>query len=202
MGLDVVLYEAIKKEDYREESFAHRKLVLDSEFVLEKCQLLAKHFYYENIEYIDFETLFKKKKLVYSDYTLVAIRDTEWKKIYSFVKTDLLDVYRAEQNHKKYLLNINVKRSCPVKTVEHPVLYLQEKGYQRKGANQLFYDEGNWDTGGYITTLKECEEHYLRYFAPPWIQQPTLPVDKDYFDYFKENILKKFIDGENVLLYC
>jgi predicted AlkP superfamily phosphohydrolase/phosphomutase len=67
----------------------------------------------------------------------------------------------------------------------------EEIGYQRKGANSKFYDDGMWDSEP-ILDKDVVIEHWKKYFS-----------DDDYsVKNFKEQIVDKFVEGETFLLYC
>lgn len=71
------------------------------------------------------------------------------------------------------------------------VIYHEEVGYQRKGANPEFYSDGMWDSPP-VLKLKDLEEHYRKYFS-----------ESDGFGHdFKKNIIDKFVEGETYVEYC
>lgn len=70
-------------------------------------------------------------------------------------------------------------------------IYAVEIGYQRKGANAKFYDDGMWDSVP-ILSKDVVVEHWKKYFS-----------DDEYsVKNFKEQIVDRFVDGETFLLYC
>lgn len=66
----------------------------------------------------------------------------------------------------------------------------QEIGYQRKGANKKFYDDGIWDSN-IITSEKILIEHWDLYFSK----------DKESKENFRKNILDKFVEGQTFVIY-
>lgn len=65
------------------------------------------------------------------------------------------------------------------------VLWYEEVGYQRKGANAQFYDDDMWSSDD-VVELKVLKEHYDKYF-----------LDSN----FQENVIDKFVEGETFVGY-
>lgn len=79
---------------------------------------------------------------------------------------------------------------------------VQEVGYQRKGANKLFYDNNIWDSACVID-LKTLEEHNEKYFSPitrAMLLEKHLTNSVD-SNQFKTNIIDKFVEGEMFVIY-
>lgn len=85
---------------------------------------------------------------------------------------------------------------------------LEEVGYQRKGANSQFYEDGMWDYKC-ITELSVLKEHWKKYFSKPtpdseggWGSGVELDLAaKEMKKRFKENIIDKFVEGETFVIY-
>lgn len=73
----------------------------------------------------------------------------------------------------------------------------EELGYQRKGANAQFYNDGKWDTNTVVVDKKTLLEDWEKYFS----DEDNEYYGKDARQHFKENIIDKFIDGETVVCY-
>ena len=202
MGLDVYLNKVITKEEFIEEFFHYCEKILSECSEEQQTNIIAMFpdkVYEKAIEYIDFHKIFKRKKLDFNDYHQVSQCGNQFK----FVKNIDYDLYHFTdtENWNKYELTINVRTNSPMYSVNEKVIYLKEVYDQRKGANSQFYEDGQWETGGYLTTKKEVEEHYYKYFAPEWTRDYKVLPAKDYFDEFYERILTQFVEGEMILCY-
>jgi hypothetical protein len=82
------------------------------------------------------------------------------------------------------------KECTDIKTIEKCV-YGKEIGYQRNGANLLFYLDGIWDSDC-IVDRETLELHWKKYFSE----------NEDYKKSFKENILDVFVEDECFVNYC
>lgn len=67
---------------------------------------------------------------------------------------------------------------------------VEEVGYQRKGANQQFYDDGMWDAPC-VLQKDVLYNHWYKYFSDTQSQM----------DDFQINIVDKFIEGETFVIY-
>lgn len=85
---------------------------------------------------------------------------------------------------------------------------VEEVGYQRKGANKLFYENGMWDSPC-VTKMETLVEHWEKYFS---YQTPNSEggwgsgveysqEDEEMKNNFKVNIVDKFVDGETFVTY-
>ena len=75
----------------------------------------------------------------------------------------------------------------PHKEMKLPVVYYNERGYQRKGLNSQFYQDYRDGKIGYFVWSKAELERYLKDY-----------VEDDMKDYFKKNIVDVFEDGKDV----
>lgn len=84
----------------------------------------------------------------------------------------------------------------------------EEVGYQRKGANKKFYEDGMWDSPC-IVDSKTLNEHWEKYFSH---QTPESvggwgsgveysKEDSQMREDFKRNIIDKFVEGETFVIY-
>lgn len=71
--------------------------------------------------------------------------------------------------------------------------------------NQLFYEDGNWENSGYVTSKEELQQHYEKYFSFYALLEKGkyIPkkVPKTFDDNFKHKILDKFIEGKHIVIY-
>lgn len=96
---------------------------------------------------------------------------------------------KMEFEHIKTGERIVVKK-CATKLKSILCLYIEEIGYQRKGANSQFYEDGIWDHPC-ILDLKKLNEHWVEYFSGE---------EEDRIN-FKKNIIDNFVEGETVVMY-
>jgi hypothetical protein len=84
----------------------------------------------------------------------------------------------------------------------------EEVGYQRKGANKKFYEDGMWDSPCVVDS-KTLNEHWEKYFSN---QTPESKggwgsgveynkEDTEMREDFKRNIIDKFVEGETFVIY-
>ena len=88
------------------------------------------------------------------------------------------------------------------------VIFCADEGYQRKGANRKFYEDGIWDS--LVLTKETLLEHWERYFSYEtpdsvggWgsgVERSGLSDEERKAD-FKRNIIDNFIEGETFVLY-
>jgi hypothetical protein len=96
----------------------------------------------------------------------------------------------------------------PTYKVMELCIAVEEVGYQRKGANSQFYEDGMWDSPC-VTDLKTLKKHWKAYFSK---QTPESQggfgsgleyelEDADRKKRFKQNIIDKFVEGETFVIY-
>jgi len=100
------------------------------------------------------------------------------------------------------------------KKVTYDMIFFEEVGYQRKGANAVFYSDGMWDSP-FVTEYSEVLYHWKKYFSgdtkkekdelkPAFLTglgtELALDADENR-NRFKENILDKFVEGKTVVGY-
>jgi len=93
--------------------------------------------------------------------------------------------------------------------VKETCLAYKEVGYQRKGANNKFYEDEMWSSDYIVdkNTLLEHQEKYFSYNTPESKGGFGSGVefelsDEDMKNRFKENIIDNFIEGETFVCYC
>lgn len=163
--------------------------------------------------------------------TLAELENSElYKEFEKKFKTILLkNGWKESYRSRRYDCNLDIKystydlgnanefcrKAVHVEIKNPPLTYkkelciaIKEVGYQRKGANKQFYEDGMWDSTP-ITDLKTLTEHWEKYFSK---QTPESQggfgsgVERDLTDRemkkeFKENIIDKFVEGETFVIY-
>lgn len=171
MGLDISVYKPVKRmfskndDDYYMIS-DNPELSFFKEFIVEKV-----------ISFNDFESVLKICNLTEDDVEFEGIEGCEEG-----------IVYIAKDKKTKKEIRIINPITYPKK---EKCIFVEEVGYQRKGANKKFYDDNMW--GGYpcIVDKKILLDHWIKYFS-----------DTEDMKYqFKTNIIDKFIEGETFVIY-
>jgi hypothetical protein len=104
-------------------------------------------------------------------------------------------------------VDFQIKNPSTIKKKEF-CLSVDEVGYQRKGANKLFYEEDMWDSPC-VVKMETLLEHWEKYFS---YQTPDSEggfgsgveynqEDVEMKNNFKENIIDKFVEGETFVIY-
>lgn len=73
----------------------------------------------------------------------------------------------------------------------------EELGYQRKGANAQFYNDGKWGGNTVVVDKKTLIDDWNKYFS----DEDDAYYGKDARQHFKENIIDHFVEGETVVCY-
>lgn len=144
------------------------------------------------IELDDLEATFAKLGLDFKDYAWVQ---TGYDTVsFVYVKDGIPDYEAPESTY------LNIKMDDIVKkTEEHDVIVIgNEVGYQRKGANKQFYDDGKWDIDTWVFTKEELIEHWNKYFSDP----NDSYYGKEARKHFKKNIIDNFEEGRTFVMYC
>lgn len=162
--------------------------------------------YFENID--DFKNSeyykeFKKKHLK------LMIKNG-WKEKYNFFasgnNTHYFNLVPA-QNYCTKLIKVFLINPPKDKRIEKCISF-EEVGYQRKGANSLFYEKGMWDSPC-VLDKKTLMLHWKEYFSKSTpeskggfgSQVEYKLANKEMKKNFKENIINKFIEGETFVVY-
>lgn len=97
------------------------------------------------------------------------------------------------------------------KLIKNKILVLAyvEVGYQRKGANSQFYEDGMWDSPC-VTSMETLTDHWNKYFSKATPESKggwgsgvefTGISDKERREEFKTNIIDVFVEGEMFVQY-
>lgn len=134
---------------------------------------------------------------------------------YSVVNGKRWMVDKSKQGRKGYSLKrvkpgkVYLFKNPPDYDVVEKCICYENVGYQRKGANKRFYEDGMWDSPE-VVKMSVLMDHYERYFSrntPDSRGGFGSSVEDDYTDEemsenFKRNIIDKFIEGETFVEYC
>lgn len=195
MGLDILLKTPIEPtetnksliEDYR--NHVSEYVVTGIEGATELA-IFEKYLYKKDIVYDNWEDTFQNKGLKVEDYEWCSLGEEPTLDEVPTPRTidDYWWKFRNKETDEILWINYN---EIVTFTKEEDCILAREIGYQRKGANKQFYDDGMWDSPCVIDE-KTIKEHWEKYFS----ETPKLRKD------FYENIVKKFKDGETFVLYA
>lgn len=113
------------------------------------------------------------------------------------------------KEHSEVVINF---QDIPEKTVMTKVVFYKTVGYQRKGANTKFYEDGKWEDPEKIcvVTQEELESDWWNYFSRKSPESKGDGFgscveydlsDAEMSERFKENIMKVFKEGETAVVY-
>lgn len=164
------------------------------------------HTYFKTIEELQISEYYKKFK---SEF-LNLLTENGWKEEYAFHASGSGEDYFNLVSAWKYCRKvIEVKLINPPKYKQMDlVIAVKEVGYQRKGANKQFYEDGMWDSKC-ITNLSVLKEHHEKYFSKStpeskggWGSGVEFDLaDEEMKKRFQENIVDKFVEGETFVIY-
>lgn len=179
-----------------------------------------KHELYEAYKYLSdvwsdcyFET---KKELVESEHYrkylefLPILKKCGYRPSYKFLATGNGKTYyclNSAHHFCKRKVKFELKDPKTFDRVDRCIAF-DEVGYQRKGANNLFYEEDMWDSPCVITN-EVLQSHWEKYFSHKTPDSKggfgsgvefTLE-DDEMKSRFKENIIDNFIEGETFVIF-
>lgn len=162
------------------------------------------------IELIDWDASFKKRGLNFEDYEESCSAIGRW---YEFRKkaserseeeeatislSQILDEDKGpDPNDTTRIRLSNDELVGKIEDVE-VWAYGREVGYQRKGANAQFYNDGKWDDNTIVSTKEMLLEDWKKYFSDPDDSYYGANSAKE----FKENIIDNFEEGKTFVWYC
>jgi len=190
MGLDICVYRVIPKsnDDFNQEDDRYFNITENPELEV------FSHLSFEmDVDYYDVEGELKKMGLNPEDLQWRGTEYGEEVKI-SFITADEKEIDLIDP---------------PTFKKRERFLQVEEVGYQRKGANKKFYEDGMWDSPA-VLKMDTLKDHWEKYFsrqtpdsAGGWGSGVEYKLeDEEMKTRFKENIIDKFIEGETFLLYC
>ena len=214
MGLDVCVYKYLKIPDDVKTQDELSKFCREHdggwEFYSERHKNLPKKYVRKiPIELIDWDATFKKRGLNCEDYEEFRSAEGWW---YEFIKksptsaekanieiklSDILDDKEPDPNDTNLIRFNNDELVGKIEDVE-VWAYGREVGYQRKGANAQFYNDGKWDDNTIVSTKEMLLEDWKKYFSDP----DDTYYGADSAKEFKENIIDNFEEGKTFVWYC
>lgn len=187
MGLDISVYKPIKVE-YITDSMHYYIISQNPELEIFKHLAVEKENSYYNIE---------------AELNKLGLKESEVK---------FCSFYGGNDAEFKFIRKDNNEQI----TLINPEFYLKkelciavyELGYQRKGANKLFYEKGIWDSP-FILDSKTLKKHWKLYFSAKTPDSPGGFASCTEYDLtnaemksnFKKNIIDKFVQGETFVVY-
>lgn len=201
MGLDVIVFKAVMPKvtlDTVEKVSAFESENECSFHTLENCPaIIGSKFEVEiPVEYIDFDPLFKRLGLNEKDYNCVASCIGGPYNRFEFLPKNFdmeSDIKTIEENTIVF-----DEEKYPTKIVTEKGFFVgKEVGYQRKGANKRFYDDGKWESNTVVIDRKTLLDDWEKYFS----DENDAYYRKEARKHFKENIIDNFVDGETIVCY-
>lgn len=190
MGLDISVYRPKKLTGSPDSVDTEDFWIIEDDTELS----IFKDFFFEKeIEFYDFEEPMKNMGYDLKDFYNGGME---------FGPDATFDLVHREEGFKITLVN------PPTIKIKKTGFIYEEVGYQRKGANKKFYEDGMWDSPC-ITDSKTLNEHWEKYFS---YQTPDSKggwgsvveyslEDEEMRRGFKENIIDKFVEGETFVIY-
>lgn len=201
MGLDVIVCKVVMPKDTLDT--VEKVSAFESEnecsfHTVENCPaIIGSKFEVEApVEYIDFDPLFKKLGLNEDDYSCIASYYGCERARFEFLPNSI----STESDRKTIEENTIVfeEEVYPTKIVTEKGFFVgEEVGYQRKGANKRFYDDGKWDNNTVVIDRETLLDDWEKYFS----DEDDAYYGKNAKQHFKENIIDKFVDGETIVCY-
>jgi len=162
------------------------------------------------MELCDFEATFRQRGLNYEDYEEVceavgryfdfkkkstALTDQESTRI--MLESIAGDDTDGPDLNDTNRIRINNDEIVPKTELVEVWAYGKELGYQRKGANAQFYNDGKWDDNTIVSTKKMLLEDWRKYFS----DKNDTYYGANAKQHFKENIIDNFIPGKTFVAY-
>lgn len=201
MGLDVIVCKVVMPKgrlDTVEKVSAFEAENKCSFHTVENCPaIIGSKFEVEApVEYIDFDPLFKKLGLNEDDYSCIVSCYGGGRARFEFLPNSI----STESDRKTIEENTIVfeEEVYPTKIVMEKGFFAgEEVGYQRKGANKRFYDDGKWDDNTVVIDRETLLDDWKKYFS----DEDDAYYGENAKQHFKENIIDKFVDGETIVCY-
>ncbi len=201
MGLDISVYKVLSKspnDKYKEKECDSTIYEIDPEELDLFKQYFPNYICSKQDKHWDVEKILNEKyHLLPNSYEIYGYEPVS----NSCIVKVLLKEFPNEV--KKYILE-----ESDLTYYTQYYINVVEVGYQRKGANQLFYEENIWDSPP-IFDLETLNYHYKRYFSHEtpdsdggWGSFTEIDIsDDERSKNFYNNIVSKFVEGETFVIY-
>lgn len=188
MGLDIYVNK-VEKLNGRNTKDIEDYIVLSDHPELE---IFKSYIFEKENEYYDLESAVKKKGYDLNELILISIEHGP--------KTSF--IYETKEGKQ-----IIIRDPKTMIKVDRCITYT-EVGYQRKGSNSKFYEDGVWDSP-YIVDLNTLKKHWVNYFSNNtpyskggWGSSVEYKLsNKEMKRAFKKNIIDNFKEGETFVAY-
>jgi hypothetical protein len=189
MGLDITVYKPIKLKG---DAFQETEDFFNIEENPELESIFPDFIFEKENEYYDLESELKEQGYDPGD---LSWRGTSFNDavIYTFSDKDGNEV--------------EIKVTKTIKKIDKCIA-VEEVGYQRKGANKKFYEDGMWDSPCTVDS-ETLDNHWKNYFSKQTPESKGgwgsgveyVQDDEEMKRNFKENIIDKFVEGETFVIY-
>lgn len=164
---------------------------LNKKHILYECFQFVQNVYGNTCTTSESDFFENKYVIEFKDKYLDLLKSHSYKENFSFQDSDNKTYYSLDSvfefSYDKVCVNII---DPPLIIKKELCITYSEIGYQREGANSLFYKDDMWDSEC-ITDLNTLKNHHIKYFSS----------SKEKSDDFKRNIIDKFIEGESFVIY-
>ena len=171
-------------------------------------------FSYKKINtYNNLEATFQKFNANFEDYDWLSMGEPVKERDHSVDSSEWTEEdydYWWKFKNKHTGEELNFKQSDVITFEQEDNMFLvEEVGYQRKGANQQFYEDGMWGNSPIVTDRKVLLEHWDKYFSHQtpdskggWGSGTDSPrPDGEMRENFRKNIIDHFVDNETFVIY-
>lgn len=213
MGLDISVMQPVEptaenikaSEDWQTGIYEY---IISNDEGSSELAVFTDFLFKKTIVYNDFEATFKalgfdldKYNLVsYGAYRLDEEKDDSDDNLCVAYKFRLIDGEDEIRLIESDIKTFEKERDC---------LLVTEVGYQRKGANQKFYEDGMWGGSPCVLDKATLNEHLEKYFSAPtpeskggWGSGTEIVRTADEMrENFQRNIIDKFVEGKTFVIY-
>jgi len=189
MGLDICVLKPEMLNDINPSDIKDSFLIL-SEYP--ELEMFSKFAFDKENEYFDLKKPVEEKGYSFEGIAIVSQK---------YGKDDII-TFETKDGERFEIINPPI-----FKKIDSCLCY-KEVGYQRKGANKRFYQDGIWDSDC-VTDLKTLKEHWKKYFSnhdegkgDGWGYGVELKLaESEMKKNFKKNIIDNFVEGETFVVY-
>lgn len=201
MGLNVLIYEPVFISQKETDEYFDIDCNVNHNFTIK---------YSEDIRY---NKVFEKFK----DFVFIhEVQVYSWKEIFQEMNLNFEDFETIGASYdENFIVEFESKLDKSLIKIANPrthfekmkCIAVKEISNQRKGANGRFYSDGIWDSDP-VLDKKTLLDHWKKYFSKTVKSKAYGALveyemsEKERTQYFKENIIDKFIEGKNFVLYA